>query len=263
MYDLDNGAIRWPKRWSIRTVDKLFLELLAHLHAARPERRNHTGHDLCASQDGKASQGEGIQQGQACRVNAAVAGYWPDQSRNGRVTVSATFAAGRDRPTDRSTRATFHRQLPPTLHRLPPPSTACVCHPPLYPPWRWKHRRPVEAGPSLPPSPPTLKPAPALIVAFAAASMAWGLIEKLAGRAVEWFSGRYPLPLLFGIAPNRVWPHGHWASVHLLPRISLEAPSCLSLFEVMPPIGLAEPLPTMFRVSLCALATHRFHGAAV
>jgi hypothetical protein len=44
--------------------------------------------------------------------------------------------------------------------------------------------------------------------------------------------------------------------VHLLLRISLEAPSCLSLSEVMPPISLPEPLPTAFGVSLRALAAH-------
>jgi hypothetical protein len=39
----------------------------------------------------------------------------------------------------------FHR----TSSGLPPPSSGLCCSP-LIPPWRWKHRRPVEAGPALP-----------------------------------------------------------------------------------------------------------------
>jgi hypothetical protein len=73
------------------------------------------------------------------------------------------------------------------------------------------------------------------------------------------------LPLLFGtrIAVDSVWPNGHRACVHLLLNISLlESPSNLIMSEFAPPVCFSEPLPVVFGVNFCALATEHFHIVA-
>jgi len=72
--------------------------------------------------------------------------------------------------------------------------------------------------------------------------------------------------LLFGarFPAERAWPHSHRATAHLLLDITLlKSPSRFSFSESVPPVSLAEPLPTMFGVRLRPLEAHHFHGAAV
>jgi hypothetical protein len=73
------------------------------------------------------------------------------------------------------------------------------------------------------------------------------------------------LPLLFGtgIAVDGIWPHGHRARVHLLNISLLESPGDLTTREFVPPVCLSEPLPTIFGISLRALAAQQLHRAAV
>jgi hypothetical protein len=51
--------------------------------------------------------------------------------------------------------------------------------------------------------------------------------------------------------------------VHLLNLSLLESPGNLTACEFLPPVCLSEPLPTIFGVSLRALAAQQLHRAAV
>jgi hypothetical protein len=48
--------------------------------------------------------------------------------------------------------------------------------------------------------------------------------------------------------------------MHLLLSISLlESPGNLAMFKLAPSVGFSEPLPVVFGVDFCALATEHFH----